>query len=1029
MNNKVEKLKFETKTRKLLDDLYKSKKLTKNKYNKLVYDTYTKNITGIKNMYAQLEEIKDLNKIKLNLKAQARAKRLKIDYTPSDKELVEKYVDKLGGLNKVNLSNQSLTRDDTDIKQGMLTGAFSKLRHYISKLKNNFLYVRFYTLSDNKFINEYNLKSKSKNNTFKGIKEEFSLFWYQTYGSGAFYGNCTFVLRPKIQAKKHNQRFKEAINSNCFMNAIKIAMKEGQRARENIKTENKIKNLNDRFFINGVRYEDISIISRELDINIIVKNRLNDVIYDDENKRSKSKTITITSPHIDHVEFIKNNNINKKDKELIVVNDIQDHYNNNTSSFKYFKKIEDNLIWYYDENSLYYKPYHINDLIVNKDKYFIHDDFSYYENKFIEDNNLSFNVITKNENEYVFKEINDSVHHINEYIFNDNLACHTKIKHEISMLDVGIKENDDDDLSENDEYYKNDDYTTYDNNKCFVGFMNNKTPAHKYYNQYNFPSNKYNAYNIDYDLTIDELNIILQKTAIIKITDIVFNNKVVEKLDYFQDGYNYTTAILKYCIDHNIMTFKISQIIDFNDKQKISFSDDIIKAKHYNKIIGLMSHINNKVSTSFEFKDYDDISDLLYFSSDKINTYNLEKKIITIQQDNENIFNKSHISSFILSYAFINILDVIKDVQYDNLIYVKCDALTVKKPLNLILSLEIGGWKKELTNPVFNKTSANHYVNYKEGNEHENNLFSYSMDKMAYKKYNFISGGAGCGKTTRFLEKFENSSDERVYNSLLLLPTNELLYGLKKKYDIPMMTYQSFLTHNYNTSKYNNILLDEVTMIGSVDFSKIMKMITSYNQNIFIIGDYDIINKKSYQLLPVDKTNFINNISMLNKDYVFYKHLTVNYRQGSDNTFTKFLNSIRGLTNDEIKKNILSNKLFTKVSYNDVVINYKIGDKILSPVHTFINKINDDIKPINDMIQILYTKTTKEHAKNETGIININDFDNDKHKIGYCQTAHTAQGQTYTNDIYININNLFCDNLLYVMLSRAKESKQIKLII
>jgi hypothetical protein len=1025
-----EKIQVLKKLRSMLKDLYKSKKITKNKYDKLDAQTYTKNITGLKNMFKELSLLKDEEKIKLNLKKQVKERKIDIVIDEkSDEDYVVDFIKKNGGIRKVNSSNYVFTKDTNNTLGFTLLGGYDKLRNFVSQIQKNFIIAKFYDLQTEEYIGEYNLNqmvhtsNKYKtDNSYKGIKTKFSVAWDSIYYSNAYWGLCEFVIRPKVQPKKHQQKFKEAIASNCFMNAIKSALQEGERARESNKINTKITSLNERFFMKGVRYEDIPFISRELNINIIVKNRLNDVIYEDENKRLKTKTVSITSPHIDHVEFIKEKGTEKKDKELVLVDNIDEHYNNNTSSFKYFKKKDDQLLWYYDEDSLYYKNFYINDVLVNEDKYFIQDEFSYYENKFTEENNLNFNIISKNSDPYVFEEINNSVHHLFEHTYNKNLENKIIINTR-SLLDVDI---DDEDDEYNKEFYSDNNYITYDNNKCFVGFLNDKTPSYKYYNNYKIPCNKYNAYNIDIQLDKIDFEAILEKTAIIKITDIKFNNKVVEELGYFQNNYSYTSAILKYCIDNNIMTFRMTQIIDFDQKQDISFSDDIIKAKHYNKIIGLMSHINDKTSTSFEFKNYDDIADLLYFSSDKVNTYNLDKKIITIQQDNNNIFNKSHISSFILSYAFINILDVVKDVPYDNIINVKCDAVTVKKPLKIVCSNFVGGWKVEQTKKLFTKSDVNTYVNWKNDQVEENKLFSYSKDKINYKRYNFISGGAGCGKTTRFLKKFD--SDERLYNSILLLPTNELLYGLQKTYNVPMMTYQSFLTYQHNVSKYNNVILDEVTMIGYKDFKKIIDMIHCYNQNIFVIGDYDISNKKSYQLQPINDDHFYKYVQYLDSKKICYKHLTVNHRQGTDVAFTNFLNSVRGLSNEQIKQLLLSNKMFTKVKYNDVVNDYKLGDKILSSVHSFINKVNEDIKPIDGSMQVLFCKTTNDHAKNETAIIRVEDFNKDIHKVGYCQTAHTSQGQTYNNNVYINLNNLFCDNILYVMISRAKVASQIKLI-
>ena len=51
--------------------------------------------------------------------------------------------------------------------------------------------------------------------------------------------------------------------------------------------------------------------------------------------------------------------------------------------------------------------------------------------------------------------------------------------------------------------------------------------------------------------------------------------------------------------------------------------------------------------------------------------------------------------------------------------------------------------------------------------------------------------------------------------------------------------------------------------------------------------------------------------------------------------------------------------------------------------------------------------------------MNKEDFDYTMKDLGFSITSHLSQGKTYTGNVYISPNRFYCDNLFYVMLSRA----------
>jgi len=499
---------------------------------------------------------------------------------------------------------------------------------------------------------------------------------------------------------------------------------------------------------------------------------------------------------------------------------------------------------------------------------------------------------------------------------------------------------------------------------------------------------------------------------------------------------------IKYLIENEIIesNFIIKAIATATGKQEIFFNDDIIENKFYNEIIGVMSCKSEYKNIKFEAGTETDIKDILYYNNLENNQNNqifINENIITIKTKKQNISNRGHIAGALLSYALINIIDILKDVELNNLLQITADAITTLKPISAPISTKPGEWKHQ-EKDIINIQDYNHYFNIKNINDNNyNDLLKLTEEKQKYKRYNFISGAAGCGKTTQFIKPF--TTDERLFNSLFLVPSNCLLNELSKDNKINIDTYQGFIMAFYQQEdkhrankkefiKYSNIILDEATMINGEEMKQIFNIVNENNFNIFIIGDYDIKNKKAFQLKPVKGDEWFKNeldATILKDSY--FKHLTINHRQTGDTGFFKLLQSIRGKTNEQIKNIILNDKTINKIKYDTLIKEYDINEKILSSVNVFIDKINKDITP-KENIKILYINNTSKHAKNETAIIKASEYDAKKHKLGYAQTAHTAQGLTFDNKIYININNLFTNNILYVMLSRAKRKEQIYII-
>jgi hypothetical protein len=154
-------------------------------------------------------------------------------------------------------------------------------------------------------------------------------------------------------------------------------------------------------------------------------------------------------------------------------------------------------------------------------------------------------------------------------------------------------------------------------------------------------------------------------------------------MNLIKNGYIYTSYFLKYCIDNNIInnTFEWRTIATAQSMQYLNFCSEIIEQKFYNEIIGCMSSNMEHTILNFEVKNTADIKDILYYNSlnkdenNKILTYNKTVSIYTKKHLKQ---NRAHIASCILSYALINIIDIVAEFEY-SLICIQLICRTYKK--------------------------------------------------------------------------------------------------------------------------------------------------------------------------------------------------------------------------------------------------------------------------------------------------------------------------------------------------------------
>lgn len=863
-----------------------------------------------------------------------------------------------------------------------------------------------------------------------------------------------FIADVKPMEYIHSLRDSEVFN--CFL----TQMKAWAITNDDKKTYERVNALNTRYFQTGVKFTDIPDICSRVHCNVEIYNKLDDKLFEYKYSTGKYKTFKYVITKLDHVETYIEDMFNVSAKKIEYVPDVQQAFNDCGDAWKCYTKTKDGKLVYFFTHDKVYK--HAPTEAFDEGLYFINDQFDLENMRFNKEYELERNVMIKDRDEALFEFVNKANHYVFEIYLTEN----------VDQSNITTKQGEWDDLEgkyiEDEEEETTIDlssYYAYDQNKNYMSYKTNE-----YYKQYKFPkTGNFEFYDVG-ECNMTLCNKILTKTGFAQIGNVDFTQcnentkKIMQRLQYFKNGGIYTTPSLKFLAD-NGATFTITRVAFTNWTYTIDFSDEILTNKFYNKIVGMMDMKSDHRIIKTVYSDVTELKDLLYASADKITFYSGNE--LWFKLPKACVKNNCHISAFILSYAFLAILEPLLKVNYEDIIGVKVDCIITKKNYDHVfkLSKEVGDFKREKKGDktLFDCGFINDIEPFEKVAGYK--LTDYKLD---YKKLNFITGEAGAGKTTRYVATF-GETDERVYNALMCFPNNNLKNEFNKKYDRATSTYhKAFMigsggedNDGIKLKYYANAILDEASMISYEHFKQIVKFAYKYCVNLHVVGDYDIVEKKLFQLTPPEGKPFVEWINarhylrcdgstiqtiedgydnhlieggaengiykLLDEDYVYGVHLSENYRQGDDKVFTEFLRSCRGQTNKQIIEKLKTYTGVNKIQVNDISKHYKEGDVVLCSVNDYVNKINNILKT-QDKIQIKYKKTTRTHAKNEMAIVAKDEYDEKTMDLAFSITNHLCQGLEYKNNIFIVMDRLFEDNMLYVCLSRAHKADQVYIV-
>jgi hypothetical protein len=469
-----------------------------------------------------------------------------------------------------------------------------------------------------------------------------------------------------------------------------------------------------------------------------------------------------------------------------------------------------------------------------------------------------------------------------------------------------------------------------------------------------------------------------------------------------------------------------------------------LKIPYYAKFIGQCAMINydRRIQMLGEYEYFTAMKD----DGNKI-YYDHDLQEATIHYRREHVFHHKHITSQVLAYQRLNIIEQLMKMDSTKILRVCVDGIYYREH-----TFE--------TDNIFQDKTSEMTLRNLPCTDYLSNIFkdddsSISNIKLGKKrdfyKTEAIIGGGGNGKSTcEFIDIGHVRCLYLAPSWKLATNVSETLKSNNYNQDIDVSVYNRFLNldHEYKLqSSYNVILCDEASQL--TEYVK-RKLCNIPNKKIIFLGDL------GYQLEPVITDHelvlkyYKNNPK--NLSYADWKIAEGHYEMKLDD-----LDNVKEYTTDyratcpklrSIKKELRRiidfgrkekfNSTQMSLSYikkmipeRDVREHYLQKDMILTSTHESIKKYNEQFSYIPKYLVKANTKYFKNgqivYTKPNTKIATYKNSNTD---TTHAFTIHAIQGETLGHDdkLYIDIENMFSERMIYTAVSRARRLDQIYLI-
>lgn len=891
-------------------------------------------------------------------------------------------------------------------------GAVHKLWKKLERAMNGlqgvyYIFLKFYRPGEE-------THSEFLGSTTDNIKDIKNTVFKRFLGSdGLENGMAKIVLYKEEKGADYSLNLKDG-DWNCFIKVMwdKVAASNDKRKDKKLAA---LEELNRKYFDSGVPFSDIPIIAGVVYGNVVIVNPMEKEVYRYTYSTGKYPTYKYVIPYDGHVDAYVEGMFDVRSKKIEYVENLE-------KTFKAYKgwkvcqleKTKNNIKhmkYWYNATTLF-KSIEVAD--IDEGDHFIYTKQDALIKEFNEDHQVFFNSMYKSQDPHLFEFVEKAVHYISgDYLFEDNLEPEIGEVQPVNEDGIGFASVNFDKLK------------CYDMWKAYAAFQQND-----YYRRYKFPATgRLEFYSTGGALETEH---IISKCGFSQISNVCTSgcaanvSKILYCTRYLEEGRIYPNPVLRFFWDFGVRFGAVATAYT-NFKRDMAFSEEQIDAKIYQKVIGIFDHKEEWRTAYMHVPDKAERQHLMLYSGDRIVHH--DNEILKFRIAKKEMRNNCHLAAFMLGYHAINLFGKMFQVPYKDLVYIRVDCIGCKRPCEAFdLGAELGKWKIE-NKEGWRELNPTSFVNITHRFDYVPEI-KLTPKKLSYGKINVVTGEAGSGKTSQRIKAFEGM-DERLYNAVVALPNNDLKKRFKNEFGVKVSTLHKLFMinsdgHNNEGVKlgqYANAIIDESSMLPLEYMDKILAMAEKHCVNLHFLGDLNTEDLTVYQLPPVKATVFLAHPIFRSGRVRYYKQKT-NYRQQSDPEFARLLNEMRGKPNWEVEQHLGG---FAKAKMEDIAGMYQDGDVVISSINDYCKEVNRHLQG-RETLRIKYIKTTKKTAKNETALIPRAEFDEKAMALAFATTIHLAQGATLEGRVFVIVNRMFEENMLYVALSRARRAEQIVIV-
>ena len=439
----------------------------------------------------------------------------------------------------------------------------------------------------------------------------------------------------------------------------------------------------------------------------------------------------------------------------------------------------------------------------------------------------------------------------------------------------------------------------------------------------------------------------------------------------------------------------------FNDELINGYEiiDDDEKVRYYCKYVGIMSSKN--LQRNMYINGDEQFINNLNNKFENIDVYGNEVKI---SYDKKSNYHLSHISGFILSYMRMNMLEQLEQFKTEDVYRVVVDGIYFKK-----IDVDLKNCFRYEEKEFKNNDGGLSYISNPKDYDFEAKLIhdkNYTLSKADFRENNKIELHLGCGGSGK---THYNLNDKGFINPTYYAPSWKLVRNKQKETGVYSNTIAKITSDDpivvSNQRKFvSTLIIDEVSMMTEKDKQKIIKNFP--NCKIIFCGDI------GFQLPPIDKGDEfkIDTMKIINHNK--------NYRVKDDN-FLEILNTCR----DKMKKgHRIKEYVLSKLNkVKDMDYNHTT-DMIITGTHETKDLYTDKYKHLD---KYYITKSDRVYGRGE---IYLEKPDTEHYVLQHAYTTHSIQGETATGKLFIDMENIWENRMIYTMISRAKTLDQIYII-